>query len=166
MKKIAFSAALLFFVLCGVAQTGGLRVAAGIRLPEDPVVRVELMGGLNGWLAAVAGPDSLNRYVAEGDRPATAVLMGQLRALKGDCWLGGVTALDSGHWQIRLNYMSVAKDTPSLLACCTVLARREGDKWIVSSVLGRATTDWKTRAIGNCVFHHKKIGRASCRERV
>ena len=112
------------------------------------------MGGLNGWLAAVAGPDSLNRYVAEGDRPATAVLMGQLRALKGDCWLGGVTALDSGHWQIRLNYMSVAKDTPSLLACCTVLARREGDRIFMSSPLAENTVGWKRKTIGSCTFHY------------
>jgi len=91
MKKITLPAALLFLVFSCVAQTGGLRVAPGIRLPDDSVAGRLLMGSLSGWMAAGKGPDSVNEYVAEGDRPAMAVLMGQMRNLKGDCYVGALT---------------------------------------------------------------------------
>jgi len=157
MKKITLPAVVSFFVfvagfgLGAFGQTGGLRVASGVRLPAGDSVLVE---GLRGWLEAVSGPDSLNRYVAEEDRPAMAVLTGQLRRLKGECWLGGVTPLDSAHWQIQLNYMSIQKDTPSLQACCTVLARRVGDRCFVSSPLAEHTANWKQKTIGCCTFHY------------
>jgi hypothetical protein len=151
MKKITLPAILIFSVFSCLAQQGGMVVAPGLRLPVDSVVLVE---GLRGWLEAKNGPDSLDGFVAEGDRPAMAVLARQMRALKGDCYLGGVTALDSSHWQVQLNYMSVMRDTPSLLACCTVLARREGTKIFVSSPLAGNTANWKRKIIGCCTFHY------------
>jgi hypothetical protein len=154
MKKMTFPAILFFFVFGSMAQTRELRVAPGIRLPEDSVTRVLLMESLRGWLSAASGPDSLNRFVSEGDRPAMTLLMARLRALKGDCYLGGVTSLDSANWQIRLNYMGVQKDTPLLQACCTLLARREGDRWLLSSPLAENTLNWKQKTIGCCTFHY------------
>lgn len=151
MKNFILFAGLLAFGVCGVAQTGSLRVGPEVRLLAGDSVLVD---GLRGWLGAMKGPDSLNRYVAEEDRPAMAVLMGQLRRLKGDSWLGGVMPLDSGHWQIQLNYMSVLRDTPFTQACCTVLARREGDRYFFSSPLAEHTVSWKQKTIGCCTFHY------------
>ena len=157
MKKITLPVILFFIVFVagfemdGLAQTSGMRVGPEVKLTPGDSALVE---GLRGWLGAMKGPDSLNRYVAEADRPAMAVLMGQLRRLKGDCWLGGVMPLDSSHWQIQLNYMSVLRDTPFTQACCTVLARREGDNWLVSSPLAEHTVNWKQKTIGCCTFHY------------
>jgi hypothetical protein len=151
LSAVLFSLVFIGFSVGGFAQTGGLRVAPGVRLLSGDSV---LMASVRGWLGAMSGPDSLNRYVAEGDRPGTAVLMGQLRALKGDCWLGGLTPLDSSHWQIRLNYISLQHDTPSLQACCTVLARREGSNYFISSPLAENTLSWKQKTIGCCTFHY------------
>jgi hypothetical protein len=151
MKKITLPAFLFFFFLHSPGQTGRLRLGPELRLlPGDTV----LVTSLRGWLGAMGGPDSLNGYVAEADRPAMAVLMDQLRRLKGECWLGGVMPLDSAHLQIQLNYMSVFRDTPFTQACCTVLARREGDRWFVSSPLAAHTVNWKQRTIGCCTFHY------------
>jgi len=155
MKKTTFPAVLILLFICNsFAQTGGLIVAAGARLPEDSVVRGELISSLRSWLTAKNGPDSINGYVAEADRPAMAVLMGQLRALKGDCYLGGLTPLDSDHWQIQLNYLAMQKDTPVLQACCTVLARREGGRVFISSPLAQNASHWRSRTIGCCTFHY------------
>ena len=138
-----------------MAQAGGLTVAPGIVLPMDSVKRTVLMSSLRGWLASAKGPDSLNEYVALADRPVTGVLMGQLRGLKADCYLGAVTSLDSLHWQIQLNYMSPHSDTPVLQACCTVLARLDRDRFFISSPLRENTVGWKSRTIGCCTFHYK-----------
>src|SRR5258708_2393961 len=157
MKKITFPAVLILLFICNsFAQTGGLIVAPGARLPEDSVVRGELMSSLRGWLTAKNGPDSINGYVAEADRPAMAVLMGQLRALKGDCYLGGLTPLDSDHWQIQLNYLAMQKDTPVLQACCTGLARRGGGQGVFLSPLGLKASPLERRAEGGCDLYSSR----------
>jgi hypothetical protein len=158
MKKTAFPLIVLLivfelFVFDCPAQT--LLVAPGVRLPADSFTRADLIGSLQGWLQAMGGPDSLNRYVALEDMPATDALMADMRRLKGDCYLGNLTPLDSLHWQVQLNYMDARKDTPVLRACCTVLMRREGDRFYVSSPLARNTVGWKSRTIGCCTFHYR-----------
>jgi len=165
MKKItlptvfvSFFPVFLLVVVFGVdafAQTGGLRIAPGVSLPGDSAARELLIDGLRGWLGAMSGPDSLNAYVAEADRPVMAVLMEELRELKADAWLGRVVQLDPMHFAAQLNYMSLHRDTPVLEACCTVLARREGDKVYLSSPLEQRTADWKSRRIGCCTFHYR-----------
>jgi hypothetical protein len=153
MRNIILPVICLFFAFSVFAQTG-LSVAPGVRIPEDPAVCSELLGGLQGWLAAMHGPDSVNAYVAEADRPATSVLMHQMRSLKGTCYVGGVTSLGRDHWQVQLNYLNVRKDTPVLEACCTVLARREGGRILFESPLGRQTVGWKRKTIGCCTFYY------------
>lgn len=153
MKKITLPAIFLLFAFSVAAQTE-LRLAPGVRIPEDSMVCSELMSGLRGWLVASHGPDSVNAYVAEADRGATAVLLSQMRSLKGNCYVGAVTPLDRDHWQVQLNYLRVEKDTPVLEACCTVLARREGGKIFVASPLERQTAGWKEKTIGCCRFHY------------
>ena len=147
------------------ADVQTLIIPQGIRLPKDSAVRAGLIGSLRGWLELRDKPDSLNGYVSRAELPETSVFMDELRSIGQSnrrdsvsscrCYLGNVVSLDSMRCLVQLNYMGVRKDTPLLRACCTVLARREGDKWIVSSVLERSTAEWKTRAIGNCVFHYK-----------
>ncbi len=150
-----------------MAQTSAVQtliIPQGIRLPKDSLVAAGLIGSLRGWLDQRNKSDSLNEYLSGG--AATSVLMDELRNIdwwnKRDsasncrCYLGNVVFLDSTKCRVQLNYMGLRKDTPVLRACCTVVARREGDKWTVSSTLEENTTGWKTRKIGNCVFHYKK----------
>ena len=147
------------------ADVQTLIIPQGIRLPKDSAVRAGLIGSLRGWLELRDKPDSLNGYVSRAELPETSVFMDELRSIDQSnrrdsisscrCYLGNVVSLDSMRCLVQLNYLGVRKDTPLLQACCTVLARREGDKWIVSSVLERSTAEWKTRAIGHCVFHYK-----------
>jgi hypothetical protein len=147
------------------AEVQTLIIPQGIRLPKDSAVRAGLIGSLRGWLEQRTGPDSLNTYVSRAELPATSVFMDELRSIDWyvrrdsgsscQCYLGNVVLLDSARCLVQLNYMGMRSDTPMLRACCTVLARREGDKWIVSSLLEQHTGGWKTRSIGNCVFHYK-----------
>ncbi|GGB17533.1 hypothetical protein [Puia dinghuensis] len=166
MKKITFPVLLfLLFVVNGVAQPGGLLVAPGVRLPEDPAVRTGLIGSLTGWLEQRNKPDSLNAYLLREELPVMSVLMDELRNIdwyiKRDsakscrCYLGNLSSLDSLRWLAQVNYMEMRGDTPMLRACCTVLTRRVGDRWVVSSMLEPYTQGWKTKAIGNCLFHYK-----------
>lgn len=170
MKKILIAAACCCLSAVVAAQGAGaavetLIIPRGILLPKDSVVREELLGSLRGWLEQRDKPDSLNGYVSRAELPETSVFMDELRSIDRSsrmdsvsscqCYLGNVLSLDSMRCLVQLNYMGVRKDTPVLRACCTVLACREGDKWIVSSVLERSTVEWKTKTIGNCVFHYK-----------
>jgi hypothetical protein len=167
MKINRFVILLGLFFLCGVGvgQTSVLMLSPELQLPKDSAVRAGLLGSLRGWLEQCGKPDSLNGYVSRADLPETSVFMDELRSIGASlrrdsgsfcqCYLGNVVSLDSIRCLVQLNYMGVRKDAPVLRACCTVLAKREGDKWVVSSVLERYTAEWKTRSVGNCVFHYK-----------
>ena len=165
MNRFVFALGLIFFAIGSSGQTSVLLLSPGLHLPKDSVMREELLGSLRGWLEQRDKPDSMNGYLSRGELPETSVFMDELRSIDRSnrrdsvsscrCYLGNVVSLDSMRCLVQLNYIGVWKDTPVLRACCTVLARREGDKWMVSSVLERSTADWKTRAIGNCLFHYK-----------
>jgi hypothetical protein len=150
----------------GVAGAQTLFMAPGLRLPEDEVTRSGLIGSLRGWLDQKNGPDSLNAYVSRDELPAATVLMDELRSIDRNtrvrdsgsckCYLTNVVGLDSARWFVQLSYVGHRDNETLVEACCTVLARRMGDKWIISSPLEQNTAGWKKKAIGNCVFHYKQ----------
>jgi len=155
-------------VVAAAQGTAFLIVPKGIRLPKDSATRTGLLSSLEGWLGQRSGPDSLNAYLSHESLPETGVLMNELRsidwytrrdsAVSCKCYLGNVVSLDSLRCLVQLNYMEVRKDTPVLRACCTVLARRGDDnRWVMSSILEQNTANWKTKKIGNCVFHYTDV---------
>jgi hypothetical protein len=163
MRWLSIVAALTFSVEFAGAQT--LFITPGLRLPEDEVTRSGLIGSLRGWLEQKSGPDSLNAFVSRDELPTTSVLMDELRSIDRNtrvrdsagckCYLTNVVGLDSGRWLVQLSYVGQKENAPPVEACCTVLARRTGAKWIVSSPLEQNTVAWKRKTIGNCVFHYK-----------
>ncbi len=168
MKKILITAVCCCLMVAAIAQGTAVEtliVPRGIVLPKDSVLREGLLGTLRSWLAQCDKPDSMNGFLSRAELAATSVFMDELRSIKVSnprdslsscqCYLGNVVSLDSVRCLVQLNYMGMRRETPVLQACCTVLVRRDGYKWIVSSVLERYTAEWKTRAIGNCVFHYK-----------
>ena len=167
MKKILIAATFTLSAAIVMAQgTAYLIVPRSLHLPKDSAVRAGLLASLEGWLGQRSQPDSMNVYVAH--EAATSVFMDELRSIdryvKRDsaagcrCYLGNVVSLDSVRCLVQLNYMEVRKDTPVLRACCTLLASRgEGNRWLMSSLLEENTEKWKTKKIGNCVFHYKDV---------
>ena len=165
MKKILFAAVLTLSAATLFAQGAAMLVVPhGLRLPRDSATRVGLLASLEGWLGQRSKPDSVNVYLSQD--AATSAFMDELRSIdwynRRDsmgvcrCYLGNVVSLDSLRCLVQLNYMEVRKDTPVLRACCTVMARRGDDnRWLMSSILAENTVNWKTKAIGNCVFHYK-----------
>jgi hypothetical protein len=157
MKNILLMTVLV--LVAGMAGAQPLVVVQNVRLPKDPA----LITSLQGWLDQLHQPDSANAYVSPAELPATSLLMDELRSVDAyarrdsgatcRCYLGNVAPLDSDRCLVQLNYTEMRRDTPLVRACCTVVARREGDKWMVSSVLGRNTAGWKSKVIGNCTFH-------------
>jgi hypothetical protein len=164
MKKMLLALSLLFSVIFGMAQgTAFLIVPRGIRLPADSATRSGLIASLEGWLGQRSRPDSVNTYLSQN--AATCAFMDEIRSIDGylrrdsvtdcRCYLGNVVSLDSVRCLVQLNYMEVRKDTPVLRACCTVLAQRgEDNHWLMSSALEEKTVGWKTKTIGNCLFHY------------
>jgi hypothetical protein len=165
MKKILFAASLTLSAAIVMAQgSASLILTRNLHLPKDSVLRAGLLTSLEGWLGQRGQPDSLNAYLSHD--AATSVFMDELRSIDRSinrdsaagcrCYLGNVVSLDSGRCLVQLNYMEVRKDTPLLRACCIVLASRGDDnRWMVSSLLEENTSKWKTKKIGNCVFHYK-----------
>ena len=167
MKKILLAATLTLSAAIVMAQgTANLIVPRNLHLPKDSATRVGLLASLEGWLGQRSLPDSINTYVLH--EAAASVFMDELRSIdrsiKRDsaagcrCYLGNVVSLDSVRCLVQLNYMEVRKDTPMLRACCTLLASRgDSNRWTMSSLLEENTAKWKTKKIGNCVFHYKDV---------
>jgi hypothetical protein len=143
-------------VVAGSVATGPgevLKVSAGIRLPKDSVVRDRLLGSLRGWL----GQKDRSEFVEVGDRPGLTPLMNEMDRLGGfTCYLTNVVALEGDQFRIQFAYMGQRDTVPELRACCTVMAKQKDGKFFFFSPLKEYTGDWKTRTIGNCVFHYKK----------
>lgn len=161
-----FTCLLLLFCCYSYCQSDVLLVPAGINLPQDSVTRSELLGSLRGWLGQKGGSNRENTYITSEDLATTAVFMDELRSLDKrvlsndtsfyKCYLTNVVPVDSVSFQVQFAYMGERNTTPELRACCTVLARQKDGKFYFSSPLQEYTVDWKTRKIGNCVFHYKK----------
>jgi len=169
MRKILFAALLTLSAATLMAQgTAMLVVPHGLHLPKDSATRAGVLAGIQEWLGQRSSPDSLNSCLLPETAASTAVLMDELRSIdryiRRDsatscrCYLGNVVSLDSLRCLVQLNYMDVRKDTPVLRACCTLLAHRgDNNRWMVSSMLEENTRNWKTKKIGNCVFHYKAV---------
>jgi hypothetical protein len=163
MKWLSIVAVMTFWA--GVAGAQTLLMSPGLRLPEDTVTRDGLIGSLRGWLEQKGGPDSLNAYVSRDELPRTSVLMDELRSIDRNtrvsdsgscrCYLTNAVGLDSERWLVQFSYVGHRENAPLVEACCTVLARKVGNKWIISSPLEENTMTWKMKTIGNCVFHYK-----------
>ena len=161
-----FTCFLLLLCCCSYCQSDVLLVPAGINLPPDSVTRSELLGSLRGWLGQKGAPASENSFIMAEDLKTTSVFMDEIRGmdkriLPNDtsfykCYLTNVVAMDSGSFQVQFAYMGERNASPELRACCTVLAKQKDGKFYFSSPLQERTADWKTRQIGNCVFHYRK----------
>jgi hypothetical protein len=144
-------------------------VPKGINLPADSTTRVALLGSLRGFLGQGSGQGqgaaARNAYMSADDLPATSAFLDELRGLEKkvvlhdtsyyQCYLTNVIPVDSLSFRVQFAFMGVRDAVPDLRACCTVLARRQGDGYFFSSPLVENTVSWKTRQIGNCRFHYK-----------
>jgi hypothetical protein len=160
-----FACLLLLSCFCSYCQNDVLLVPAGVNLPPDSTTRSELLGSLRGWLGQKGAPVKENEYITADELATNAVFMDEIKGLDKrvkpndtsyyKCYLTNVTAMDSVSFQVQLAYMGERNASPELRACCTVLAKQKEGKFYFSSPLQERTADWKTRQIGNCVFHYK-----------
>jgi len=161
-----FTCLLLLSCFCSYCQSDVLLVTAGINLPPDSVTRSELLGSLRGWLGQKGSPVRENEYIKADDLATTAIFMDEIREMDKriqpndtsyyKCYLTNVVAVDSVSFQVQFAYMGERNASPELRACCTVLAKQKNGKFYFSSPLQERTAEWKTRQIGNCIFHYPK----------
>jgi hypothetical protein len=76
------------------------------------------------------------------------------------CYLTNVIRQDSGQMLVQFAYIGGKGQgshgqTPILRASYNVIARQNGDRWVFLSPLSRNTITWKSRQVGNCLFHFK-----------
>ena len=178
MKWLTFTVlfAFLFFGAAGqpgggvagggaAVQPGTVGVMQGVNLPLDSVGQDQLVKSLEGWLLRVR--DTANAYTAGEDRAATRLLQYELWNMERNsslkdtafytCWLTNAILQDSGQLLVQLSYIGVRDGRPLLRASYDVVARRSGDRWTFCSPLARHTVGWKSRQIGNCLFHYKTV---------
>jgi len=145
--------------------SGAVRVMPGINLPLDSMTSLLLIQSLEGWLGHAK--DAGNPFVGAEDRVGTRLLLDELWDIEKNssrkdtafyqCWLTNAILQDSGQLLVQFSYIGVQDNTPLLRASYTVVARRSGDGWLFTSPLAQHTVTWKSRQIGNCLFHYKTV---------
>jgi hypothetical protein len=164
----------LFFCYDDMAQSGGgvrlamagsgtVLVMPGVNLPLDSMTRDGLIRSLQGWLRLEADP--ADSFTVDEDRVATRLLLEELwnmeKKIEGkdtgfyQCYLTNAIKQDSGKMLVQFAYIGINGQTPFLRASYNVVARRSGNRWFFSSPLAQNTITWKSRQVGNCVFHFK-----------
>ena len=165
MKWLTLNALFAFLFFGAAAQPGTVLVMPGVNLGLDSGTRIQLVHSLEGWL--LHSRDIADAYTDGEDRVATRLLLEEVwdmeknGALKDtgfyQCYLTNAIRKDSGQLLVQFAYMGIGDHTPLLRASFDVIARRSGDWWTFCSPLARHTVGWKSRQIGNCLFHYKTV---------
>lgn len=138
-----------------------------INLPQDPVVKQQLINALNGFLAQKEKPNNQNTFVLKEELLATSALLDEMKGLEHAAkntdksvykgYLTNVTKVDADNFIVQFAYMGTTDGAPVLRAGFTLLAKRAGDIFYFSSPLTRNTKYWRSKKRGNITFYYKDI---------
>jgi len=154
-----------FIGLTMPATSQPLLVTGGVKLPENAVLKNELISSLNGLLTQKERPVSKNEYILQTHALETAALINEIKAATNNekqantnlykNYLSNAVNIDSNNWVIQLQYMTVADGQPVLKAAFRLMARHEGHKFLFYAPLKQYTQSWHSKSIHNTTFYYK-----------
>ena len=163
--KTFFSILLLGITTFTVAQTSSILIPQNINLPKDTLVSNKLIKSLNGFLSQKESPNKENTFVLNEDLLETSILLDEMKEIeksgryKDDNFYKGyltnVVEFDNTNFLIQFSYIGISENTPILVASFEILAKQKEDKFYFLSPLKRNTVSWKSKKIGDIVFHYK-----------
>lgn len=157
MKHLAIS------IACGIlgtvcAQSYPVIISPIARLPQDSVLKQQLIQTLSGFLEEKEKPASENSYVLKEDLPETSALLDELKGIERSgrfnsasfykCYLLNMVKLDSTLFSVQFSYMGTKDSMLLQRALFNVLVRRRMQRYYVTSPLKRNTGHWKQEKTG------------------
>lgn len=154
---------LLGSVFSSFAQS--LIILPEINLPKDSLTKNQLLSSLNGFLDQKENPNKQNAFVLKEDLLATSLLLNEMKGMEKNIklkddhfykpYLQNVVSLSDDNFLVQVNYSGINAGLPVLRASFRLLAKRRDGIFYFFSPLKQNTQYWKTRKIGNVVFHFK-----------
>ncbi len=147
------------------AQSDPLFIQRSIVLPKDSGIRVSLIRSLNGFLRRIGQGGESEVSMGEENQAATAILLDEMKGMgRNDslkapdfykCYLTNCVQKDAETFIVQLSYIGLRDNEPVLRASFRLAAFRDGDHFYFFSPFTLNTIAWKTKKIGNCLFHYK-----------
>jgi len=161
LNKLAITVVLVSFTFLSYAQS--VIIENGINLPQDTVLKKQLISSLNGFLAQKEQPNSDNKFVLKEDLLETSALLDEMKGMEGNskakdffkAYLNNAVKLDENNFIIQLSYIGILDNAPLLRATFNLLAKKEDGKFYFSSPLKQNTAGWRIKKRNNVTFHFK-----------
>ncbi|WCT10079.1 hypothetical protein [Mucilaginibacter jinjuensis] len=157
--------AVLFGCLTLSVYSQTVIISNNLHLPEDTVVRSQLINSLNGFLKHKEKPNKDNTYVLNENLLATSALLDEMKGMEQNAafkdpapykaYLTNLVGDGSGSLIVQLAYMGIKDGQPVLRANFKLLAQKKGNQFYFSSPLKMYTHSWKSKKKGTLTFYYK-----------
>jgi hypothetical protein len=147
------------------AQGQSISYSNNIHLPDDTVVRSQLVHSLTGFLKQKEKPNKDNAYVLPENLLATSALLDEMKGMEQNAALKDpafykaliINCVDNGNetWIIQLAYMGIKEGQPVLRASFKLMAQKQGEKFYFSSPFSMSTHNWKSNKKSFLTFYYK-----------
>jgi hypothetical protein len=143
-----------------------VQIQQNIKLPKDSIVSKNLVNSLNGFLSEKVKPNNENTFVMKEDLLEMSILLDEMKNIeksgkykddnfyKG--YLSNVIPIQDNNYLLQISYIGVNENVPYLMAVYEIVAKQKEDKFYFMSPLKRNTSLWKSKKIGDFVFHYKE----------
>lgn len=157
----------MFFLVTYLAnsQTNSLVINSGIILPQDSIESKELITALNFFLIFAQTANEENKFVFQSEKIETFIQLDEIKGIqksgkfKDDFfykpYLTNVIALKDKNYLIQVSYIGVNENVPMLRASFEFIAHKTNNSFTFSSPLLTNTKNWKTKKVGNNIFHYQ-----------
>jgi hypothetical protein len=166
MKQLLYKMVILLFFQISLSQTKPIIIQENIQLPIDTIISNKLLKSLNGFLAQKEKPNNENSFVINEDLLEMSILLDEMKNIeqsgkykdnnfyKG--YLSNIIPIQDNNYLLQISYIGVNENVPYLMAVYEIVAKQKEDKFYFMSPLKRNTSLWKSKKIGDFVFHYKE----------
>ena len=158
----------VLFVLVSVAcslHAQSVIVPTWVNLPQDTIVKNQLINSLNGFLSQKENPNKDNTYVLKECLLETSDLLDEIKGMEQNakkqdkdfykCYLTNVIKVDVNNYIVQFSYIGVDDNTPRLRASFKLRAKRIGDEFHFYSPLKQNTIAWRVKKYNDLTCYYK-----------
>jgi len=146
-------------------------VPAWLNLPQDTLLKRQLIASLNGFLAQKEKPNKENTFVLKEDLLETSALLDEMKGMEKNpqakddsfykCYLTNVVKQDDNNFIVQFAYMGIYQNAPLLRVSFELLVKKKNGQYYFSSPLKQNTRTWKTKKYNNITCHYKDTLKAT-----
>jgi hypothetical protein len=162
-NKLAITLILASFTFFSNAQS--IIIPNGIRLPDDTIVKKQLISSLNGFLSQKEQSNKENKFVLKEDLLETSDLLNEMKGIEQNAkandffkaYLTNVVKLDENNFIVQLSYMGIMENAPLLRASFKLLAKKQDNQFYFYSPLKQNTISWKIKKYNGLTCYYKGV---------